>query len=106
MKKIEITICISIAVVIYILSYIQFREKGMLLNNAYLYSSKDERMKMDKKPYYRQSGTVFSLIGTTLLLNAIQIVTEWRWIFYLVIMVIVTTIFYTIVSSILIEKKK
>ena len=37
------------------ISIIQFRQKGFLLNNAYIYASKEQRKKMDKKPYYRQS---------------------------------------------------
>ena len=31
----------------------QFAEKGFLFNNAYLFATKDERAKMEKKPYYR-----------------------------------------------------
>ena len=44
-------------------SVMQFHEKGFLWNNAYIFASKEERRKMDKKPYYRQSGFVFMLIG-------------------------------------------
>ena len=31
-----------------------FKEKGFLLNNAYLFASKEEREEMDKKSHYRQ----------------------------------------------------
>ena len=40
------------------ISYFQFHERGFLLNNAWLYASAEERNKMNKKPYYRQSGIV------------------------------------------------
>lgn len=46
-----------------ILSYFQFKEKGILLNNAYIYATKEERRTMNKKPYYRQSAIVFFQIG-------------------------------------------
>ena len=47
----------AIAVTCFIISYLQFHEKGFLFNNAYIYTSKKERETMDKAPYYCQSGT-------------------------------------------------
>ena len=43
------------------LSIRHFMEKGILMNNAYLYASPDERKTMDKKPHYRQSAICFFL---------------------------------------------
>ena len=37
-----------------IISIRSFLEKGFLLNNAYIYASKQEKMRMDKSPHYRQ----------------------------------------------------
>lgn len=48
-----------VAIASLVFSYLQFNEKGFLLNNAYIYASKQEREAMDKKPYYKQSGIVF-----------------------------------------------
>ncbi len=45
-----------------VISVLQFKEKGFVFNNAYIFASKQEREKMDKKPYYRQSAIVFGLI--------------------------------------------
>lgn len=56
-----------------IISYFQFKEKGFLFNNAYLYASEKERETMDKKPHYRQSAIVFLLIGISFSLLAIEI---------------------------------
>lgn len=106
MKTIGIIICSFLAVAAYIMSGFQFKKKGILLNNAYLYAAKEERKKMDKKPYYQQSCIIFSLIGTIFVLNVVQIITEWEWLFGFVIAMIVITIIYAIVSSIQIEKKK
>ena len=52
MKEI-ITSCILfiIATGAFIKSYRSFKEKGFLLNNAYIYASKQERETMDKKPH-------------------------------------------------------
>lgn len=99
-------LCTLFTVLSYVFAYRQWKEKGFLLNNAYLYASKEERMHMDKKPYYRQSGVTFFLVGTINLINVIQIITQWNRLFYLVILVAITTIIYAVFSSIIIESSK
>ena len=42
-----------IAAILAVVSIRSFQNKGFLFNNAYIYASKKERGKMDKKPYYR-----------------------------------------------------
>lgn len=101
-----IIICICLAATAYILSSFQFRKKGILLNNAWLYASKEERSTMDKKPYYRQSGIVFALIGIMFTLDAAWIVTGFKWMSYFFISIIAIIIIYAIVSTIQIEMKK
>ena len=83
-----------------------FKEKGILLNNAYIYASKQERETMDKKPHYIQSGIVFLLIGIIFFINAINIILKIDWLFYFITAVAVIAIVYAIVSSIMIEKRK
>ena len=56
---ISAVILIIISAALFTLSFFQFKEKGFLFNNAYLYASEEERKKMNKKPYYRQSGNCF-----------------------------------------------
>ena len=90
----------------FVMSGLSFMGKGFLFNNAYIYASKKEREKMDKKPYYRQSATVFLLIGLIFLLNGFSAIFESDWIFYAVIAVVIIAIVYAIVSSVLIEKNK
>ncbi len=87
-------------------SYLQFNEKGFLLNNAYIYASKQERETMDKKPHYKQSGIVFLLIGIIFLINTIEMIFQTGWLLYCVIAVVVVTILYAIVSSVTIEMRK
>lgn len=45
-----------IAVIWLIISILSFMEKGFLFNNAYIWATKQEREKLNKKPYYRQSA--------------------------------------------------
>ena len=97
-----IIICLVMAAVFYIAAYFQFKEKGILLNNAYLYASAEERNSMDKKPYYRQSGIVFSFIGTIFVLNILQVVTGSGLVVYFIIAMSVITLIYAIASSVII----
>ena len=95
-----------IAIACFIVSYLQFHEKGFLFNNAYIYASKKERETMNKKPHYKQSGIVFVLIGVAFLINAMQMMFQTSWLFYLAIGVVIIAILYAIVSSVVIEKRK
>lgn len=95
-----------IAAVCFFLSLRSFREKGFLLNNAYLYASGPEREAMDKKPYYRQSGVVFLLIGCTLSLCAIGCLLRTEWVSIVAAAGGAVTVVYAIVSGIRIEMHK
>ncbi|WP_422485425.1 DUF3784 domain-containing protein [Gudongella sp. DL1XJH-153] len=107
MQEVIVTVILFIVSIgAFILSFFSFKEKGFLLNNAYIYASKKERNSMDKKPHYRQSAIVFFLISISFLLNGIEVLLDSGWIFYVALAVMVVTIIYAIVSSILIENKK
>ena len=95
-----------LAIFALVLSIRSFCEKGFLLNNAYLYASKQERDSMDKRPYYRQSAVVFLLISIVFVLNGLEIILQVGWLSYIAIATIIITIIYAISSSILIEKRK
>ncbi len=105
-EKIGVIISLVFAIASFIISMCSFQEKGVLLNNAYLYASKEERDNMDKSPYYRQSAIVFLFCGIIFLLCMIDVLFCVRWIFYVVIILAVITLIYAIISSIIIEKKK
>ena len=61
---------------------------------------------MDKSPHYRQSGIVFALIGLVFLINTLVLIYPVRWLFRLVIGIIVITLVYAVASSVIIEKRK
>ena len=83
-----------------------FKEKGFLLNNAYLFASKEEREEMDKKSNYRQSAVIFLLIGIIFLLNTVQMIFNIGWLFYAVLAVTIAAVIYAVISTVKIEKKK
>ena len=105
MKEIIIaSILFAVSVFLFLMSVRSFMEKGFLFNNAYIYASKQEREKMNKKPHYRQSAIVFLLLGLIFLLNTIAVLLKVNWIFYRVVVVVIITLIYAIVSSIIIDK--
>lgn len=81
-----------------------FKCRGFLFNNSYIFATDEERKKMDKKPYYRQTGVVFVLIAAIMMLNAVQILTGLSRIFYITMAVSGFTVIYAVISSIKIEK--
>ena len=105
MKEIIIaSIPFAVSVFLFFMSVRSFMEKGFLFNNAYIYASKQEREKMNKKPYYRQSAIVFLLLGIIFLLLALAVLLEAYWISFVGVAVVIITLIYAIVSSITIEK--
>lgn len=103
---VSVIIFLIVSIGAFIISVRSFKEKGFLFNNAYLYASKQERNSMDKKPYYQQSAIVFLLIGIIFLLNAVEVLLNSKWMFYIIIAIIIIMIIYAIASSIMIETKK
>ena len=93
-----------VSAVAFFMSIRSFMEKGFLLNNAYIYASRQEREAMNKTPHYRQSAIVFLLIGCVFLLNGLHVLLKADWILYMVAAMIVITLIYAIVSSIAIER--
>lgn len=65
MTAVEVVFAIvffAIAGLLLFLGIRSFMERGFLLNNAYIYATKEERKTMNKKKYYRQSAVVFCLL--------------------------------------------
>lgn len=103
---IEIVIMCVFAAVCLTISCFQFREKGFIFNNAYIFANKEERETMDKRPYYRQSAIVFLLIGIGFLIDIVQSLLKAQWINLLWIFIAIITVFYAVISTIIIQTKK
>lgn len=105
MEIITFVIYLLIACGALVVGYFQFKEKGILLNNAYIYATKEARKTMNKKPHYRQSAIVFFQIGIIFLFMAIEMLLHTGWIFGIVIGLMILLMIYAIVSAIMIQKK-
>ena len=104
-------IFLALAIGAFVISGLQFMEKGYLFNNAYFWASQEERKRMDenkesKRPHYRQSGFAFLLIGLIFLIEAVHIATGWRWMFAVLILAVITAVVCAVVSSVLIERRQ
>ena len=87
------------AIIMLVLGCLQFKEKGFPLNNLYFYAPKEEREKMNKKLYYRQSTIVFTILGVFFMLMAVASITKTDWIFYSVGIGTIVLLIYAVVSS-------
>lgn len=91
---------------LFILSFRSFQERGFLFNNAYLYASKQERERMDKKPHYRQSAIVFLLLGFSFIFYGTALLSGIGRLGSVAGMTVAVTIVYAIVSGIRIGKQQ
>ena len=108
MTTAEWIIAIMVFVIAGILAFLSVRsflQRGFVLNNAYIYASKEERKAMDKKPYYRQTAIVFCLLSVDFILLGLSVVLHNDKIALLQIPVVAGAIIYAIVSSVMISKK-
>ncbi len=90
-----------------ILGIRQLQNKGPLINNAWLYADERERQAMDKAEkayYYRQSGTLFLIIGLQFLMIGIFCLTKNSIFLYLQYTLIGCVLVFAIVSEIWIRK--
>lgn len=102
-------IALLLALIALLASLRQFRRKGFLLNNAYIWATPEERRQMNahtetKAPYYRQSAIAFLLIGVFSLLFAAWLLTHRAWLLLLACLCVLATLVYAIVSTIQLER--
>ena len=83
-----------------VISVFQFRRKGFLFNNAYLYAGKREKEKMNKAPHYRQSGVVFAFLSALFLCIAAECILKMSWLGWISSALTVGVLIYAIVSSV------
>ena len=82
-----------------------FMERGFLLNNAYLYASRETRETMDKKPYYRQSAVVLCLVSGIFAILGLSLVLRNDRILLLEILLVAAVIVYALASAVRIGKR-
>ena len=101
------------AVIVYIiaagnlaLGTTQLLQKGKPINNAYLYANEEERRAMDWRPYFRQSGIVFLMLGLQFLMLGFFCISRLSVFLIAEFLLLGTVVIYAVASSILIEKNK
>ena len=87
------------------LSVLHFMERGVLLNNAWLYASKRERETMDKRPHYRQSAIVFCLLGGVFIVIGLALVLQRSRLTLLEIPLLAGAVVYAAVSTAAIRRR-
>jgi hypothetical protein len=104
-ELVTIIIVFSIAGLLLLFSIRSFLERGFLINNAYIYASKEERKTMNKKPYYRQSAIVFYILSAVFIVMGRSLLLRTDKMFLLEIPLIIAAIIYAIVSTVQINKR-
>lgn len=76
-----ITGCFTGAIAIGLAVYVSFtaRCRGPILSNSYLWLSKEEKEKADKKVEYKMVTIVFGGLSLIFTMLTIHIVTSWKW---------------------------
>ena len=89
----------GIAGILILLGVRSFLCRGFLLNNAYIYASKEERETMNKRPYYRQTAIIFCLLSMVFLINGVSVILQNYRLELWLIPVIAGAVVYAIVST-------
>ena len=100
-----LVILLLLSGLIFIIAYGQFRERGIPLNNAYLFATKEVRDKTNFRPFYRQSAIAFLGLGFVCLFSSILVITNWDWLFMITIALVFLIMIYAIISTIMIAKR-
>lgn len=104
-----IAILFILSLVCIIISFFQFKEKGILFNNQYIGVSKQERESMTiehKRAYFRQSAIAFLLFGIAFLTFALESLLKLNGLMLIVYLLVIINVIYVIVSSANIAKKQ
>ncbi len=100
MDVVVVIIVLLLSIACAVISVFQFKEKGFLFNNAYIYASKQERETMDKKLHYRQSGIVFAILSSIFLCIAAECVLKIGWLWWVEGALCIAVLVYAIISSV------
>lgn len=99
MREINVAICALVSLVLFILSFMQFRERGPILNNSMLVSEKRERSKDNLKRWYRQSAIIFLILAFVFLFMGLWVLTDLAIFSWLMGAAILAVLVYAFTSS-------
>lgn len=89
-----------------VFSILNFAGINVILDDAYIKASPEEREKMDKKAYRLQSGIIFLLLSIMSLCNLLRAVLHLPWFTYVAYAIAVGGIVYAIISHYALKKSK
>lgn len=92
-------------VVSYIFALLGFLGIGIIIDDNYVFASKEKRKAMNKKAYYLQSGIIFLCLGTMFLLYMLRLATGIVYFKYAAYMVCFAAMIYAIVSHYAIKRR-
>lgn len=92
-------VCCVIAVALGIYVSFTLRQKGPIFSNTYLWLSKEEREKADKKAEYRLVSVVFGLLALAALSEGMFALTDMKLFSYIGVVFIAIDLFYAIKKS-------
>ena len=98
-------ILILLAVTSLIFSILAFMGKDIILDDAYLKASEEERKTMDKKAYRLQAATIFLCIAIMTACNALRAIMHMPVFTYLAGVCFVIGVIYAFASHYAIKKK-
>jgi len=96
---------VSLAVISLIFSILGFAGKNIILDDAYIKASKEERENMDKNAYRLQGAIIFLFIFAATLCNLLRALTHTPLFTYIAFGIGAIGIIYAIVSHYSIKKK-
>lgn len=99
MREINVAICALVSLILFILSFMQFRERGPILNNSMLVSEERERSKDNLKRWYRQSAIVFLILAFVFLFMGLWVLTDLAVFAWLMGAAILAVLVYAFTSS-------
>lgn len=99
MREINVAICALVSLALFTLSFMQFRERGPILNNSMLVSEKRERSKDNLKRWYRQSAIVFLILAFVFLFMGLWVLTDLAIFAWLMGAAILAVLVYAFTSS-------
>ena len=97
---------IVMAVVSLIFSVLGFMGKDMILDNAYIKASEEEREKMDKKAYRLQGSIIFLFLFAITLCNILRAVLHIASFTYAAFVIAIIGIAYAFISHYKLKKKQ
>lgn len=96
----------TISIILFIYVSFTVRCKGPILSNTYLFASKEERNKIDKKAEYHMVSVVFGMLATIFAFLTVYIITSWNTCLYIVFLLVVCVIVYVVKEAIESEKDR